>query len=147
MTPVTTTPTRLSAAGPRTEPVMLRDRNLSGALLVIASVALLTLVVIDGADLRRFSTALGVAVFALLVWRTVGSWHRLTDMERVLALLLAFSPLVAALASLSLTARAGGTLPPNPWLWGILAHRAACLVVVAFWDKIMGRRTDRSSLR
>lgn len=113
--------------------------NLSGALLILASVGLLSLVVIRGADLRGISTALGVTVFALLIWRTVGSWHRLTDLERCLALLLATSPLVAAVTDLSLAAHTTH-LPDDPWLWTVLSHRAICLLVIAFWDRLLGRR-------
>ena len=101
----------------------------------------------DGFDLRRFSNALGVTVFALLIWRTVGSWARLTDLERVLALLLAISPLVSALASVSLQRRAGGVLPDNPWLWGVLAHRVLCLGVVVHWDRLLGRRQGMANRR
>lgn len=110
-----------------------------GWLLGVVSVLLLALVVGEGADLRRFSNALGVAVFGLILWRLVSTWPQLTVLEHALAMLLAASPLVGALASYSLIGRTDD-LPSNPLLWLVVAHRAACIVLVVFWTRWLGRR-------
>jgi hypothetical protein len=110
-----------------------------GILLGCVTVGLLALVVSQGADLRRFSNALGVAVFGLLLWRLISTWRDLTVLEHALAMLLATSPLVGAIASLYLQ-HATTSLPANPWLWLVTAHRGACLVLVVFWTRWLGRR-------
>ena len=117
-------------------------RRLDGPLLAVLTVGLLVLVVVEGADLRQFSSALGVAVFGLIVWRLVSTCPRLTVLEHALSMLLASSPLVSSLATYALLHRAGGGLPDNPWLWLVVAHRAACLVLVVFWNHWLGRRTS-----
>jgi hypothetical protein len=125
----------------------IRD-DLSGVLLVSAVAGLLCLTVVNngGVDLRHLSTALGVAVFALLTWRVVGSWQDLTDLERVLAVLLAVSPLASAVAALSLQTRVED-LPDNPWLWTVLVHRLLCVGVVVHWRRLFGRGRDRGTIR
>lgn len=123
---------------PRRRPLLERY---DAILLTLATVGLLSLVLAQGYDLRRFSNALGVAVFGLLLWRLVSTWPRLTVLEHALAMLLAASPLVAAVASIALqTYAADDALPENPWLWLIVLHRAACLVLVVFWTRWLGRR-------
>lgn len=113
----------------------------TGLLLGVLTVGLLTLVVAQGYDLRRFSNALGVAVFGLLIWRLVTTWTRLTVLEHALTMLLAAAPFVAAIASVSLQHNAGAApLPHNPFLWLVVLHRAACLVLVVFWTRWLGRR-------
>lgn len=116
----------------------LLDRY-DSVLLGVATCGLLALVVAQGADLRRFTSALGVAVFGLIVWRLVATWPQLTVLEHALALLLAASPLVSSLAQYALIA-AEPDLSPNPWLWLVVAHRAACVVLVVFWNRWLGRR-------
>lgn len=111
-----------------------------GILLGLVAVGLLGLVVAQGADLRRFTNAFGVAVFGLLLWRLISTWLRLTVLEHALALLLAGSVLAAAIAQYALIRAANGTLPDNPFLWVVVAHRAACLVLVVFWTRWLGRR-------
>lgn len=108
-------------------------------LLTITTVALLSLVAVEGFELRRFSNALGVAVFGLLIWRLVSTWPQLTVLEHALTMLLATAPLVAAAASFYLLS-ATTVLPYNPWLWVIVAHRSACIVLVIFWNRWLGRR-------
>jgi hypothetical protein len=100
---------------------------------------LLVLVLSQGADLRRMSNALGVATFALLLWRLISTWTQLTVLEHALGALLATSPLVAAAASFYLL-HASPDLPANPILWVVVLHRVACLVLVAFWTQWLGRR-------
>jgi hypothetical protein len=109
-------------------------------LLVIAALAVTAIIVSQGRDLRTASTVLGVATFALLTWRLVSTWPELTVLEHALAGLLAASPLVGALAQANLVRVADGGLPPNPWLWLVIAHRAACIVLVVFWTRWLGRR-------
>jgi FtsH-binding integral membrane protein len=111
-----------------------------GILLGIVAAGLLGLVLSQGADLRRFTNAFGVAVFGLLLWRLISTWLRLTVLEHALSLLLAGSLLAAAIAQHALIARADGTLPDNPWLWVVVAHRACCLILVVFWTRWLGRR-------
>lgn len=109
-----------------------------GILLALVSVAMLALVVAQGFDLRRFSSATGVVVFGLLLWRLISTWPQLTVLEHALTMLLATSPLVAAAASFYLLAQAP-QLPANPLLWLVVAHRAACVVLVVFWNSWLGR--------
>lgn len=116
----------------------LLDRY-DSVLIGVATCALLTLVVAQGADLRRFTSALGVAVFGLLVWRLVATWPQLTVLEHALAMLLAVSPLVSSLAQYALLV-AEPDLVDNPWLWLVVAHRAACVILVVFWTRWLGRR-------
>jgi hypothetical protein len=129
--------TQTEVVVPRTPKIDRYD----GILLGLVTIGLLALLVAQGADLRRFSNAIGVAVFGLLIWRLVTTWSRLTVLEHALTMLLAASPLVAAMASLYL-ARVTTDLPPNPWLWLVVAHRAACLVLVVYWNRWLGRRVS-----
>lgn len=123
------------AGVPRRAPALRYDAILLG----MVTVGLLSLVVAQGFELRRTSNALGVAVFGLLLWRLVSTWPQLTVLEHALTMLLATSPLVAAAASFYLLSTSS-TLPPNPMLWVVVAHRAACLVLVVFWTRWLGRR-------
>lgn len=134
MLPVTTYQ-HVGVTMPRTPKIDRYD----GLLLACVTAGLLALVLAQGFDLRRFSNALGVAVFGLLIWRLVTTWARLTVLEHALTMLLAAAPFVAAMASLSLQARAED-LPTNPLLWLVVGHRAACLVLVVYWTRWLGRR-------
>lgn len=96
---------------------------------------------VSGAGLRETSSVLGIVVFGLLVWRLVSTWSELTVLEHALTVLLAASPLVATAAQAYLVAQAPD-LPANPVLWLVVAHRAACLVLVVFWTRWLGRRTS-----
>lgn len=124
----------------RTYPTTSRVHS---ALVGVATVLLLGLVVAQGADLRRFSAALGVAVFALLTWRIVSTWGVLTPLERYLAGGLATAPLLSAIAQQALVQASGGALPNNPWLWVLIAHRAGCVLIVVLWSHFLGRRLQR----
>lgn len=110
-------------------------------LATLVTLVILGTVLAQGADLRRLSAALGVAVFALLIWRTVSTWEVLTLLERYLAIALALSPLLAAIAQQALVMSApDGSLPDNPWLWALVAHRIGCIVIVMMWPYLLGRR-------
>jgi hypothetical protein len=102
-----------------------------GFVLGLVTTLALWLVIWTEADLRRFSNALGVAVFGLILWRVAATWDLLTRLERVLSVLLALSPLVSAMASFALSSKAD--LPGNGWLWLVVAHRGACVVMVIWW--------------
>lgn len=113
------------------------------ALLGLAAVLVTAIIFTQGRDLRTASTVLGVTVFGLLMWRLVATWPDTTVLERALTILLAFAPLVTAVAQVSLRHAAdvdGSALPPNPWLWLVIAHRCACVVLVVFWTRWLGRR-------
>lgn len=112
-------------------------------LLGTTAVVVTFIIVAQGADLRYASTVLGVTVFALLMWRLVATWPETTVLEHALTLLLALSPLVYAVAQVALIHAAdldGHPLPANPWLWLVIAHRCACVVLVVFWNRWLGRR-------
>lgn len=121
---------------PRRRPII--DRY-DGIVLAFVTVFLLSLVLTQGADLREFNAALGVAVFGLILWRLASTWDQLTVLEHALALLLATSPLVASAAQFYLTQQPGA-LPDNPLLWAVVAHRVCCLILVLFWTRWLGRR-------
>ena len=115
--------------------------NRYDVVLLGTSALLVTLVLItQHADLRLASTVLGVTVFGLLMWRMVSTWDQTSVLEHALTILLAMSPLVAAFAQTALVQAAGPSLPDNPWLWLVIAHRCACLVLVVFWTRWLGRR-------
>ena len=110
-------------------------------VLLGTSAALVTAILVtQHADLRLASMVLGVAVFALLMWRLVSTWDQTTVLEHALAILLALSPLVAAVVQAALVHEAGGSLPDNPWIWLWIAHRCGCVVLVVFWTRWLGRR-------
>lgn len=111
-------------------------------IYMVTATAVAVVLLAEGNDLRTLTSVLGVAAFGLLVWRLVSSWPELTVLEHALAMLLALSPLVSALAQTSLIRAAGDTLPDNPWLWLVVAHRCACLVAVVWWRRWLGRRTS-----
>lgn len=121
---------------PRRRPLL--DRY-DGIVLTFVTLFLLSLILTQGADLRRFNAALGVAVFGLILWRLVSTWDQLTVLEHALSLLLATSPLVASAAQFYLSQQPG-TLPENPLLWIVVAHRVCCLILVLFWTRWIGRR-------
>lgn len=93
-----------------------------------------------GFELRRFTNALGVAAFGLILWRLVSTWDRLTVLEHALTMLLAVGPLVSALASIGIQSNPAAVLPHNPWLWAVIVHRVACLVLVVWWSRWLGRK-------
>lgn len=128
----------------RINPTSSRVHSVLAMAITVAGLG--AVLVAGGADLRQMSAALGVAVFGLLTWRTVATWPVLSDLERVLAVALATSPLLAAIAQ-QYAVHANQTLADNPWLWALVAHRIGCILIVALWSHLLGRRHRRAGGR
>lgn len=112
-------------------------------LVGVAAVGM-ALVLVTDADLRRVANALSVAVFGLLWWRLISTWDVLTRLEKVTIGLFAFGPLTSSLASLTLMARMD--LPYNPWVWLVVVHRVAVVVVILAWPWLLRCRHRASDL-
>lgn len=91
-------------------------------------------------SLREVSSILGVLTFAGLLWRTIGFLPWTSWLERCLAVLLLSTVIIGAVGTYNLDTRGA---PASGVIHLILIHRVLCLVLVAFWPRLMGRRRKK----
>jgi hypothetical protein len=81
------------------------------------------------------TTSLVTSVAAgMILWRLVGRWPVTYPLARMVVALWLLVELIVAVA-LALRVDLGG--PPNPAVWGFLAHSVITIVLCAFWPRLI----------
>lgn len=116
---------------------MLHARLLIGAATTVMLVALAVMLVREGHDPLRTTTALvGAIACGALAYRMLQHWHNTTVLHHVLGGMLV---LVIFLGALATTANATNDAPDNPVLPWVLVSRLLCIGVAVMWPHWMAR--------